>query len=78
MKIQIEIKCFKIKISEPQINDVYFIEQAENKKFYITSEKGYNGYEGEGHKTLEAAIKNVNRLIKNHFYDRCEDNPKGW
>jgi len=61
------------------VADVYFIEQADdNGKFYLTSENGYNGYEGEGHTTLEAALKQAKGFIKNYFGDRGEENPKGF
>ncbi len=78
MKIQTTLQSTRIKISEPMISDVYFIEQDDNNRFYITSENGYNGYEGDGHKELEQAIKHVKSMIKNYFADRCEPNPKGW
>ena len=71
MKIQTTLQGNRIQMAEPTINDVYFIEQGENGRFYVTSENGYNGYEGEGHATLEAAIKSVKTSIKNYFTDRC-------
>ena len=78
MKISIILQTEKIKISEPNISDIYFIEQGDNNKFYITSDNGYNGYEGDGYYDLEKALKQAKNLIKNYFYDRSEDNPKGW
>lgn len=61
------------------IADTYYIEQSEeNKKFYITSDNGYNGYEGEGHKDFEKALKIVKGYIKNYFADRGEENPQGF
>lgn len=79
MKISTTLQSTRIKITEPSISDIYFIEQDEtNNRFYVTSDNGYNGYEGEGHKELEQAIKNVKSMIKNYFYDRGEENPKGW
>lgn len=78
MKPVVKLESFKIKISEPQINDVYFIEQGDNGRFYITSNNGYNGYEGDGHKDIEQSIKHVKNMIKTYFEDRCEPNPKGW
>ena len=79
MKIQVKIGYDKITISEPMIGDTYFIEQSnENDRFYITSNNGYNGYEGEGHATLERAIKLCRGYIKDYFKDRGEENPKGF
>jgi hypothetical protein len=79
MKILTTLQNTRIKITEPSILDIYFIEQEESTgRFFITSENGYNGYEGEGHKQLEQAIKSVKSMIKNYFYDRGEENPKGW
>lgn len=79
MKISTRILYRTIEISEPQIDDVYNIEQCEDtKRFYIVSDNGYNGYEGDGHKTLESAIKHCKKMIKDYFVNRCEPNPKGW
>lgn len=79
MKTQVNIGYGKIIITEPMIGDSYFIEQSdENDRFYITSNNGYNGYEGEGHATLERAMKLVRGYIKNYFKDRGEENPKGF
>ena len=78
MKIKVTLQNERIKISEPQITDVYYIEQGDDKRFYIVSDNGYNGYEGEGHATLEAAIKLCKNYIKNYFTDRGEENPKGF
>lgn len=79
MKIQTTLQSTRIKISEPMIADTYYIEQADdNKRFYITSDNGYNGYEGDGHETLEKALKIVKGYIKNYFVDRGEENPKGF
>jgi len=78
MKTVIKFQYSKIEITEPKISDVYFIEQADDNKFYITSTNGYNGYEAEGYIDLEKAIKHVKEMIKMYFIDRCEENPKGW
>ena len=78
MKISIKLQTEKIRISEPSISDVYFIEQDDNDRFYITSDNGYNGYEGDGYSDLEKAVKQVKLYIKNYFNDRGEENPKGW
>jgi len=79
MKIQTTLQSTSIKITEPMIADIYYIEQADNnKRFYVTSDNGYNGYEGEGFSELEKAIKNVKGMIKNFFKDRGEENPKGF
>lgn len=79
MKIQTTLQSTRVKITEPMIADTYYIEQADdNKRFYVTSDNGYNGYEGEGHEQLEQAIKNVKSMIKNYFADRSEENPKGF
>lgn len=79
MTISTTLQSTMIKITEPSISDVYFIEQDEtNNRFYVTSDNGYNGWEGDGHKELEQAIKNVKSMIKNYFYDRGEENPNGW
>lgn len=77
MRTQTTILNGKIRISEPQISDVYFIEEDEG-RFFITSENGYSGYEGEGFQKLEQSIRQVNKFIKMYFINRCEDNPKGW
>jgi hypothetical protein len=58
-------------MTEPSIDDIYYIEQDDNGRFYITSENGYNGYEGDGHSSLVSAINHVNKMIKNYFLDRC-------
>jgi len=79
MKISTTLQSTRIKITEPSISDIYFIEQDEtNNRFYVTSDNGYNGFEGEGFSSLVSAIHNVNKMIKNYFNDRCEENPKGW
>ena len=78
MKIQITIQNSSIRISDPMIADIYYIEQSDNNRFYITSNNGYNGYEGEGHENFEKALKLVKGYIKNYFADRCEKNPKGF
>jgi hypothetical protein len=79
MRIQTTLQSTRIKISEPMVADVYYIEQEDdNKRYYIVSENGYNGYEGNGHATLEEALKNVKSMIKNYFVDRGEENPKGF
>jgi len=39
MKVQTTLQSTRIKISEPMVADVYYIEQADdNGRFYITSE----------------------------------------
>jgi hypothetical protein len=79
MKIVTLLGYSKITMSEPKIEDTYFIEQSEeNHKFYITSSNGYNGYEGDGYKEIEHAIKHVKYMIKMYFVDRSEENPIGW
>ncbi len=78
MKLTILIQSTRIKISEALIDDVYYIEQDANNRFYITSSNGYNGYEGKGHKDLVQAINQVKKMIKNYFSDRCEVAPKGF
>ena len=79
MKIQTTLQSTRIKITEPFIRDTYYIEQCdESKRFYITSDNGYNGYEGDGHKQLEQAISRVKNMIKNYFSDRGEENPTGF
>jgi len=78
MKIQITLQNSSLKISEPMIDDTYFIEQDENNRFYIISDNGYNGYEGAGFKNLEQALKHVKYFIKNYFIDKGENNPKGF
>ena len=72
MKILTTLQSTRIRITEPSIDDIYYIEQSDdNGRFYITSEKGYNGYEGDGHSSLVQAITHVNKMIKNCFLDRC-------
>lgn len=67
MKITTTLQNSRIKITEPSISDTYFIEQDEtNGRFYITSDNGYNGFEGEGYTSLVSAINNVNKMIKNN------------
>lgn len=79
MDITVKIEQSRIKIIEPHIWDVYFIEQSEvDGLFYITSQNGYNGYEGKGCKSLESALAKVKGFIKNFFSDRGEDNPEGF
>lgn len=77
MKIQVTLQSTRIKITEPQIADTYYIVQADdNKRFYISSDNGYNGY--DGFDDFEKAFKKVKHFIKNYFVARCEENPKGW
>lgn len=79
MKIVTTLMYSRISITEPQIEDTYYIEQdSNNKRFYITSDNGYNGYEGDGHIDIESAIKHVKKMVRNYFTDRSEPNPKGW
>jgi hypothetical protein len=78
MKITTTLQNEKIKLSEPSIPDVYFIEQGENGRFYITSTNGYWGYDGKGYTSLFIAIKQATNMISNFFADRCEPNPIGW
>jgi len=78
MKIQTTLQSTRIKISEPNISDVYFIDQDMNDRFYVSSNNGYNGHEGDGFSDLEKAIKQVKVFIKNYFTDRGLENPKGW
>jgi len=68
----------KVSVTEQMISDVYFIEQNEDGRFYITSENGYNGFDGNGFADLEFALKQVKKSIKDFFRDRCEDDPKEW
>ena len=52
--------------------DTYFIRQDEyNNLFYITSERGYNGYEGKGDKTLKSAISQVQKLLVTDAIDNA-------
>ena len=72
MKILTTLQSTRIRITEPSIDDVYYIEQSDdNGRFYITSFRGYNGYEGAGYSSLVQAITHVNKMIKNYFVDRC-------
>lgn len=73
MKILQTLESTRIKLTEPSISEIYYIEQDDNKRFYVTSSKGLNGYEGEGYATLEAALRYVKISIKNYFLDRCLD-----
>ena len=51
-------------------NKTYFaVEKAEDKRYYITSNNGYNGYEGQGHATKKEAMKWANTLRKEQEYD---------
>jgi len=79
MKIQVTLSHNQIRITEPNVDDVYYIDQdKDNGRFFITSYKGYSGYQGKGFKNLEQALKYVKTLIKNYFIDRCEPNPEGF
>lgn len=78
MKIQEKLHGSLITITEPMIADKYFIEQAEDGLFHITSSNGYSSYEGRGYNSLSKAIAEVRKMIKNYFLDRGEANPKGW
>lgn len=42
--------------------------------FVIESERGYSNYD-HPHKSLVAAIKHVNTMIKNEYIDRCLEEP---
>jgi len=45
-------------------DEMWAIDQDDtNKKFYITSSKGYNGYEGKGDYSLLTAVRHVHKLI---------------
>lgn len=78
MKIQTTLQGTRVMITEASVADFYFIEQADDNKFYITSNNGYNGHEGDGFAELEKAIKQVKNFIKNYYNDRGQENPKGW
>ncbi|KKQ95338.1 MAG: hypothetical protein UT21_C0006G0010 [Candidatus Woesebacteria bacterium GW2011_GWA1_39_11b] len=78
MKIKTELYNSRIKISEPSVADTYYIEQADNNRFHITSENGYSSYETAGYKELEQAIKHAKKMIKNYFLDRGEEPPAGF
>ena len=78
MKISTKLEYYRITISEPMIRDTYHIEQGDDGRYYITSDNGYNGYEANGHKSIESAMKQVKAFIKMYFNERCEDNPIGW
>lgn len=67
-----------VKVSHDMVPDWYKIEQSENGKFYITSNNGYNGYEGNGFPKIEVAIKCARKMILNYFIDRCENNPENF
>jgi len=57
--------------------EIWVIKQDEtNNRFYITSSKGYNGYEGKGHSSLSQSLKHVDEMIKNYYIDRCLEEPK--
>lgn len=62
-KITIEIFNSKILIKSSTTDEIYFVE-GYNGKFYVTSTNGYDGFEGEGHKTINSAIQSAKRLIK--------------
>ena len=54
-------------------NEIWTIEEKETPnnlyhktRFFITSSKGYNGYESDGEGTLLVAINLVKKLIKNN------------
>ena len=53
MKIQTTFQNSRVKITEPKISDIYFIEQDDDGRFYVTSDNGYSGYEGSGFSDLE-------------------------
>jgi hypothetical protein len=57
-------------VSNPDCDDTYYIETGENGKFYITSQNGYNGFEGDGFKHLERAIMQAKTFINNYFEDK--------
>lgn len=76
MKIRVQLGFEKITISEPNIKEKYYITQAaDNLRFYVTSDNGYNGHGGDGYKNLEDAIRYVKKEVKNYFFDRCEPAP---
>jgi hypothetical protein len=78
MKILQTLESTRIKVTEPSISEIYYIEQDDNNRFYVTSSRGYNGYEGEGHSTIEAALKAIKTSIKNYFLDRCLEAPENF
>jgi hypothetical protein len=79
MKIQTTIGYGKVTMSEPNIKDIYVIEQNEESGlFYIYSENGYNTYGIVEISDLSKAVQLVKKIIKNYFIDRGEDNPKGF
>ena len=78
MKILQTLESTRIKVTEPSISETYYIEQDDNNRFYVTSSNGLNGYEGQGHLTIEAALKYVKTSIKNYFLDRCLENPENF
>ncbi len=79
MKIQTTIGYGKVTMSEPNIKDIYVIEQNEESGlFYIYSENGYNTYGIVEFSDLSKAVQLVKKIIKNYFIDRGEDNPKGF
>jgi hypothetical protein len=78
MKILQTLESTRIKVTEPSISEIYYIEQDDNNRFYVTSSRGYNGYEGEGHSTIEAALKAIKTSIKNYFLDRCLETPENF
>ena len=65
MKIKVTIEAFRLKVTSEVNSEIYFIEQSENEKFYITSDNGYDGYQGDGWQTIEQALKHTKSLIKN-------------
>jgi hypothetical protein len=66
----------KIIFEAPEGEEYYIEQDFENKRFYVTSKHGYNGYEADGDKTITSAINKVNKMIKQYYFDRCLENPK--
>jgi len=79
MKLNVKIKDDKIIITEPMVDDIYYIEENEyTNKFYIRSYNGYTTAYQVEYKNIPDAIVHVKNLIKNYFSDRCIDKPKGF
>jgi hypothetical protein len=78
MKLNIEIGYGFITVKEPNIEDTYYIKGSSELGFYIQSDNGYDCQGIISHKSIDAAIKHVKKLIADYFIDRCEVEPKGW
>jgi hypothetical protein len=79
MNIQTDISYQRVIITEPTIEDVYYIEKnSDTGLFYVYSSNGLNGRDYEEFKELAGAISRVKKSIKHYFIDRCEPTPKGW